>query len=916
MGLFARLISKFGHFIIFLGFFFLGILIFLGRFAFAEVFANYFLLLLTLIVFLQMLKLKGYVPDQRRFFSKLNLWAGLAIIITVVFVFRPFFLPGPVVWGDAPYFYPEAFKVLTFEPLVWESRGRLGVVNDLYWIYPLMLVYRVFSEFLGLGNDAIIRLLFYFPAVFFSVLSPWLLCRYFRFSQTVCIFSSFVYVLNTYFILVLDGGQVGVALAYALFPFALLQLNKLVAQRTILQFLKSLISFMLLVVADVRFAAIAVFTFILFVVFGHIASLYKINSQHFKTFVIFVFVVLALSSYWLVPSLSLEPTTNLGAGPGLQLVSALHPLFLFSPHWPLNEFGRVSPPTAIFMGIPLLIFSNFLFKKDHRVLFFTFCFLLFVFLAKGSSGLFSNIYAWGVDTVPFGGAFRDSTKFFAPLLIFSGILIGLSVQNLQAFFKENHVLSKIAVGLVFFYLIFLVAPAILGNMRGVLSGRGFPQDIKIIADKFSGKSGFFRTLWFPERHPLAFHTEEKVALDAKELINLRPFASLNVGTFDRFNFLHNESYVDLLKFFGIKYLVFSGEQRKTLTMEEKKDWNNLLQLVSTSPAVVRKDWGINFPVYEVEQPYSRIFTTDKLLVVIGPDDIYDKIGGKPAVFVEDGKFNIKNLEDISGDAAVLIFNKKTKEDLAMSLLQQYFVSPLSSNENEWATYRANDYLTWKYQLLIRGTKTSEFDYNQGIFFSTVKGETVRFNFSVPQSGEYIFAARKMSKSGNFKWIVEKELFLNEGRWDKEFVNETGAEVLNTTALIPKNEWVKAHRLASEITDRFQIIKLDEIGGLGNVMDIPFEMANPVLYKVNPKTPVNWVIFTDSWNPLWFARSGQKLTYPLPIYSVVNGFYVADWDSFEIVFGGQENVRWGIYISTVSILLLAVIFFWNYSKRND
>lgn len=878
----------------------------------------------------------------------------LGLLIPALFVFRAVFLPGVLVWGDAPYFYTEWFKDFFPEPLTWESRGRLGVVNDLYFIYPLMLIYRGLG-FLGLSNDLVIRLVFYFPAIFFAFLSPWLLARYLRFSPVVRSFSVLVYVFNTYFILVLDGGQVGVALAYGLFPFALLQLFKLVDKRGASQFFTSLGVFMLIVIADVRFAIMAVFTLTVWLGLNHLTSFKKVKCQHCKGLILFGIAVLTLSSYWLIPNLMLEPTTGSGARSGLELISILNSLFLFSPHWPLNEFGKVFPPAWFFVGIPLLIFSNLFFKKNKQVFALILNFLLFAFLAKGETGIFGNFYVWGVDTIPLlGGAFRDSTKFFAPLTLFAGILIGLGVQNFQQLFKKQ-IFAKLVGAVIYAYLLFLIHPAIVGSMNGVLGKRDFPEDLKVITDRISTESDFLRTIWFPERHPLGFSTERMPALDAKSLVNLRPFASINTGTLDVFNFLHSEEFVEWFKLLGIKYLIFSGDTRRVnLSKDEQGDWKDLLGFVSNKRELVKMSWNTEIPVYEIPDTKPRIFAVEKLLVVVGSDDVYGKlkklnssfsVANQAVVFVEDGKFDSRVLQNIPPEFITLIFNNTIDQDFIMSLLVRY--SPIawaSDIKTNWAVRETADFLRWKYELLTKGVDNHDFDYGNGILFSSQPSETILAPVEISDAGEYMLAVRSMTRffdepltigfanekltipytrTNRFEWFIKGPIKLASGKHNVQITNDKGVHAVNVIAFIPKREWEWAQNHTQEFLQGTEVIRLDGENDVKEVQElisenkwipISYEMINPTKYKVSLPHFIPFVIFTDSYNTGWRIKNGSEYDYANPIYSMVNGFYTKGWENFEIVYEGQKIVRYGLYISGATLLLLVIIFLWQYAKR--
>ena len=147
---------------------------------------------------------------------------SIALILPALFVFKSLFFPGPLAWGDAPHFYPEEIRQLVGEPLAWDSRGNsFGGINSLIFIWPLMFIYGLIGN-----NDLAVRILFYFPSIMLAGLGIYFLTRYLKFAPVVSFFSVLVYLINTYYLLLIDGGQAGVALAYGLFPLILLFLRK------------------------------------------------------------------------------------------------------------------------------------------------------------------------------------------------------------------------------------------------------------------------------------------------------------------------------------------------------------------------------------------------------------------------------------------------------------------------------------------------------------------------------------------------------------------------------------------------------------------------------------------------------------------------------------------------------------------
>src|SRR3989344_1213942 len=187
-----------------------------------------------------------------------NLLFILGLLVPALLAFRAFFLPGPLVFGDAPYFYPEGLKELVSNFYIWTNRGEnFGGINKISWIYPLMYIYGFLYTSLGLNHDLIIRLIFYFPATILAFITPVFFGMFLGFPKIVLFFTSLVYGLNTYFLLLLDGGQVGVALAYGLFPLTFTLLLKLIQYNGKKSFLATLAFLLLLTLFDPRFTLIA-----------------------------------------------------------------------------------------------------------------------------------------------------------------------------------------------------------------------------------------------------------------------------------------------------------------------------------------------------------------------------------------------------------------------------------------------------------------------------------------------------------------------------------------------------------------------------------------------------------------------------------------------------------------------------------
>lgn len=886
------------------------------------------------------------------------LWL-LVLILPSLFVFSSFFTSGTVVWGDAPYFYPERLKELVAEPYIWSNwEENLGGVSNTLWIYPLLLSYGLMHSIFGFENDLLIRIVFHFPAVILSLASSFLFARFLTRSWIISFFTSLFYSLNTYFLLLIDGGQVGVELGYGIFPLTLVAIYRFVYKVSLRNFFVSLLLFTILTICDIRIAVIALFTVFLWVILEWLVSRDTFLIRRILAILSIPSAAIFVGSYWSVSLLRLvDEGLNISSTRN-EFVSLTHALFLFQPHWPFNEFGRVSSPPFYFVGIPLLVFGCLLFNQRVRTggayfiqrdkIITAFIILFLAFLGKGDSPPLGDIYRWVIEYIPFGGAFRDSTKFFIPLILFSGVLIGATAESLNSIFK-NRFLKGSMLAVIYIYLIFLVHPAILGRFSGALAQREVPEDFRTIYQEILSKPGFFRTLWFPERHPFAFFQETKPSLNAKQLVELRPFASINTGTFNRLNFLHDPLSTDLLNTLGVKYLIFSGDFRKVLNQEESEEWKELLSLVDRIPGLARVSWNTSIPIYELLSPKPRVFTVDKLLVVLGSDNIYRKIrerdpnfslANQAFLFLEDGKSDPLDLLDINPKSFVLVLNNRAETDLTMSFLQRFFLSSKDAISSQWTFRETTDYLRWKYEFLTNGVDVQEFDYQKGISFSTQPDEKIRFKLIIPSDGEYIIALRSLTKDskdpllldgesvsyknpGNFEWFL-KNVQLDKGEQTVVIESKAGFHAVNSLALVPKDKWEEMKSLSARLLQTVEVLKTDgvkskaEIGNLvtkSKWQPVSYREVNPVFYSIVFSKDGSWLVFGDSYHQRWKLKNKEGIVSSLPFYSAINGFYFSGFGEAQLVFDGQKEVQLGIYLSLASILILTGAYF-LISRLND
>ena len=827
--------------------------------------------------------------------KKLLSW--LLILLPVLWIFRQIFFGNLPIWGDAPFFYPEGLRELFYEPLTWVTRNiSFGGVNSVLWISPIMFLMGVLNKFLFLGSDSIIRILFYFPSIIFSLTGVYFLTRYLNLSRVTQFFAILFYLLNTYFILLVDGGQIGVALAYALFPLIILFGKRMFDKASFSSFFLFLIFSFVLTIADPRITVVAYFTLFVWQLF-----------EGWKK-IVFLFLsailLIPLNFYWLFPLIKIKSEVlSLGVS-NLQLSSLLNSLLLYAPHWPDNIFGKVIQPPFYFVLIPILVFGSIFFKKEKKLLIFALLFLIFSFLAKGTTYPFGGIYNFLIN-LPFGFAFRDSSKFFIPLILFGGILIGETVGT----FKMK---VKVFPVLVYLYFLFLIYPAFSGKLNFILGSRKIDNSFQTIYKNLNTDNTGYETLWFPEKHPLAFEVSGKSAANARDLVLVQPVAFMNASN-DVFNFLNNPNYLDWLRVLGVKYLFLPGDARNVNpTKDENKDWQTIQSLVERTPGIKKLDWGLIFPAYRIDDIYPEFYSVKKLIGVVGP--MLDST--IPAIYFEDGKLDPGLLNGKSNDSLKLYFNGKSNDDLIMSFLQKYFVSASDNVSSQWAVYNKDQYLNAKYELLIRGYEYKDFDYGKGISFSTNKGEIIKFKFKVPADGKYMLTTRLGTfDKQNLFWALEEKT-LTKGSFEYAYENKSGFEVLNVVTLIPIKEFETAEKQADVFIKHFGVISEKDIVSQG-WKDVNLSPEGTLKYKLENNQEGYWIILSQNYHPLWNFKKGIEYFESFPVYSMVNGFYVdPKWGDLHIEFRGQEFFRWGLWVSAITVLSLSIVFLIFVEKDNE
>ena len=294
----------------------------------------------------------------------------------------PFFISG-----DWPFFFSEQVRSLPWTPGVywmWANFGENALAR-LWLDYPFRLMVKLFSV-TGLPW-VVTEKLFIAAIAACAAWSAYRVSTLFLKEKWSRLAAGSIYVFNTYFFLVLGGGQFGVAAAYALFPFALLMWIRLLESPSFRKAIGTGVLFGLLVMLDLRIAYLCILAF---AVYSALAPrTFPASAKHIAASLA---VAASLHLYWLLPAALAGriplPQSATGAG-SLSFFSVAdfsHALSLLHPNWPENLFGRVYFQQPEFLILPLLAFASLLFKGQETInnkRFFAFLALFGAFLAKG-----------------------------------------------------------------------------------------------------------------------------------------------------------------------------------------------------------------------------------------------------------------------------------------------------------------------------------------------------------------------------------------------------------------------------------------------------------------------------------------------------------------------------------------------------
>lgn len=375
------------------------------------------------------------------------------IFILVIFsiIFKTWLFSFAISAGDFEYYSLQ--RIIDIMPFgIWDpTRTGLGAsVLPYLWLESYTSSTIKLSLILGWG--VYIKLFWYIPFLLFSFTSSLILFRFLFKNNFLFSLASLIYTANTYSLMMVSGGQMGIALSYSLAPFVYYFYIKLLNTLSLKNSTVFGLVFALVSLLDIRIGYMLSIAIILYSLISFRVLLKNIRSTLFFVILIPLSIIIGIHFFWLFPAIFSAKEailqlgdiyTSLEAVKYFSFATMENSFGLLHPNWPENIFGKVGFMKPEYLILPIITYSSLFFinKEEARIkkylIFFISLGLLGIFLAKGSNEPFGNLYIWLFDNIPGFVMFRDPTKWYSLIAVSYSILIPYSIFKIFEYLKNK-----------------------------------------------------------------------------------------------------------------------------------------------------------------------------------------------------------------------------------------------------------------------------------------------------------------------------------------------------------------------------------------------------------------------------------------------------------------------------------------------
>lgn len=556
--------------------------------------------------------------------NSFSLFLLLCIVLSIFFIYSPWFLHKEIIGGDWPYLFTENIKDLSLTTSIWNpiQGNGLGGQSPSPFIDQYLVLTAYISYFFYIPWQIVYKIFWFGLFIFVSFFSSIYLYR--TIFNKIIIWeyglAGLLYSANTYILMVVGGGQMGVTLAYAIAPFVLARYIILWNKKNyaIKALLIAGLTMGLQVMLDPRIAYISLFIYFiyfLFILWGTKSLPEKKRKIFYAFYYFFVMggVICLLNAFWILPMLITKNTpinnfgtlyTSVGAFKFFSFASFSQTISLLHPNWPENIFGKVSFMRSEFLVIGIITYSSLFFaKKEKIILFFSIIGLIGAFLAKGANEPFGVINIWMFTHIPGFFLFRDPTKFYTLIALSYSMLIPFTIASLFVWIKEKKVHFLIPYFFIFIcalYILSLLYPAFSGKLGGTFQENKIPEEYLKLKDILNNDHTFSRTLWIPRQQRFAFASRTHPAIEAGPLFRVTKSVEI-VKKLDQ----------EFLSKLAIKYVVVPYDSFGEIFVSDRKynekEYKQVLLAIENTPWLKKIDSFKDIGVFQLKTSVSDHF---------------------------------------------------------------------------------------------------------------------------------------------------------------------------------------------------------------------------------------------------------------------------------------------------------------------
>lgn len=552
--------------------------------------------------------------------------------------------------GDSRYFFSENLPFFSGLPQAWDASLNTGIGQSAIhtlWINSY-LSFTISLTQLGIPWFLIQIFFWMVPAVVISFISAFTLYRFFFPQQKLgALLAGIIYTVNSYFLLILLGGQAGVGLVYSLIPYVLYRFFKLFRFPSFKNSVLAGLALSLQLLLDPRFVYLTILTI---GAYWFCNMLWKnLNLKILLLWYFFpAFITCLLHAFWIIPLLlfrnaSSASIQNLDSVTGFTFFSFAdfsHTFSLLHPNWPENIFGKTYFMNPLFLILPLIAYSSLVFMQTHHsllnkqvtginskllniekgnILFFMLIGIAGAFMAKGANEPLGNINIWIFSIIPGMQMFRDPTKWYTLVAVSYAMLIPYSLYkfsetflNFKKFqnYKKIFNIRRVVLSMGIIWVLLHGMTYYSHPVRKVFTK--VPLEYVQLKEFIYDNDSFYRTLWIPQWQRFGYFSNLHPAIGRGEVI---PIADPRYMAKQ----LKNEAIINKLNDLGVKYVILPYDSEGELFLKDHK-YDDRLYLktkneLDANPYLFKK---INFGkilVYELKNAKDRFWTVSSSTLV-------------------------------------------------------------------------------------------------------------------------------------------------------------------------------------------------------------------------------------------------------------------------------------------------------------